>query len=131
MWGQESDRASPPQRSFCAASVGERYAPAYTLSMFARKIRVEYFHDGVSTPAPIHWLDNFAMRSFTNDSVFDDTLPVADGLLEIGSRVPLDLLADRLTDWCRRKGYLGSAAVLRLTELESGCPVNAGASHLT
>jgi hypothetical protein len=85
--------------------------------MFARKIRVEYDNAGVLTPAPIHWLDNFAMRSFTNDAIFDDTLPVADGLLEIGARVPLDLLNLRLTDWFRRKGYLGPAATLRLTEL--------------
>ncbi len=33
---------------------------------------------------PIGWIDNFAMRNFTNDAVFDDTLPVADGLLEAG-----------------------------------------------
>lgn len=85
--------------------------------MFARKIRVEYFHDGVPTPAPIHWLDNFAMRSFTNDSVFDDTLPVSDGLLEIGARVPIDLLTDRLADWFRRKGYIKAGERLRVTEL--------------
>jgi hypothetical protein len=89
--------------------------------MFARKIRVEYIArpNAAPAPAPIHWLDNFAMRSFTNDPVFDDTLPVADGLLEIGNRVPLELLSERLTDWCRRKGYLAPGAVLRLTELES------------
>jgi hypothetical protein len=87
--------------------------------MFARKIRVEYIasENAEPVPAPIHWLDNFAMRSFTNDPVFDDTLPVADGLLEIGTRVPLDLLTERLTDWCRRKGYLAAGSALRLTEL--------------
>jgi hypothetical protein len=85
--------------------------------MFARKIRVEYDNAGVPTPAPIHWLDNFAMRNFTNDLIFDDTLPVADGLMEIGSRVPLDQLAERLTDWSRRKGYLTTGATLHLTEL--------------
>jgi hypothetical protein len=85
--------------------------------MFARKIRVEYDNAGVLTPAPIHWLDNFAMRSFTNDSVFDDTLPVADGVLEIGSRVPLEFLRERLTDWFRRKGYLGANGALHITEL--------------
>ena len=63
------------------------------------------------------WLDNFAMRNFTNDAVFDDTLPVADGLLEIGSRVPLELLEERLTDWFRRKGYLNASGKLHLTEL--------------
>jgi hypothetical protein len=86
--------------------------------MFARKIRVEYDNAGTLTPAPIHWLDNFAMRNFTNDLIFDDTLPVADGLLEIGARVPLDLLNLRLTAWCRRKGYLAASATLRLTELQ-------------
>jgi hypothetical protein len=85
--------------------------------MFVRKIRVEYDNAGTLTPAPIHWIDNFAMRSFTNDQIFDDTLPVADGLIEIGTRVPIDLLHDRLTDWFRRKGYLGATGVLRLTEL--------------
>jgi hypothetical protein len=85
--------------------------------MFARKIRVEYDNAGTLAAAPLHWLDNFAMRNFTNDAIFDDTLPVADGLIEIGSRVPLDLLNDRLTDWFRRKGYLGATAVLHLTEL--------------
>ena len=85
--------------------------------MFARKIRVEYDNAGSPTPAPLKWLDNFAMRSFTNDQIFDDTLPVADGLIEIGSRVPLTLLDERLTDWCHRKGYLSADATLHLTEL--------------
>ncbi len=85
--------------------------------MFARKIRVEYDNAGTLTLAPLKWLDNFAMRDFTNDQIFDDTLPVADGLMEIGARVPLDRLSDRLTDWCRRKGYLGVSATLHLTEL--------------
>ena len=31
-------------------------------------------------PCPIAWIDSFAMRNFTNDAVFDDTLPVGDGL---------------------------------------------------
>jgi hypothetical protein len=85
--------------------------------MFARKIRVEYDKAGKPTAAPMKWLDNFSMRSFTNDQIFDDTLPVADGLIEIGSRVPIELLNERLTDWFRRKGYLGAEGVLRLTEL--------------
>jgi hypothetical protein len=85
--------------------------------MYARKIRVEYDHDGVSFAAPQKWLDNFSMRSFTNDKVFDDTLPVADGLMEIGSRVPLELLGERLSDWFRRKGYLAAGESVRLTEL--------------
>jgi hypothetical protein len=84
--------------------------------MFARKIRVEYEENGCSLPCPIKWLDNFSMRNFTNASVFDDTLPVADGKMEIGSGVPLDQLRDAMEDWFRRKGYLQKESKLSLVE---------------
>ena len=51
--------------------------------MFSRKIRVEYEADGQRQPAPLKWLDSFSMRNFTNASVFDNTLPLGDGLMEI------------------------------------------------
>jgi hypothetical protein len=70
--------------------------------MFARKIRVT--HNG--QPCPLKWLDNFSMRNFTNDAVFDDTLPTADGEMEIGARVPLDKLKASMEDWFRKKGYI-------------------------
>ena len=54
------------------------------------------------------------MRNFTNDAIFDDTLPVDDGLLEVGNRVPLDKLQEAMTDWFRRKGYLKSWDKLRV-----------------
>jgi hypothetical protein len=84
--------------------------------MFARRVRITYSHEsGAEQPCPIAWIDNFAMRNFTNDAVFDDTLPVADGLLEIGNRVPLDKVQIAMEDWFRRKGYLkqGSALVVQ------------------
>lgn len=84
--------------------------------MFARKIHVEYEEDGQRLPCPLKWLDNFAMRSFTNDQVFDDTLPVNDGLIEIGSRVPLELLRERMEDWFRRKSYLPKDSRLLVRE---------------
>jgi len=84
--------------------------------MFARKIRVEYDDHGKSLPCPLKWLDSFAMRSFTNFSVFDDTLPVADGEMEIGSAVPLEELRNSMEDWFRRKGYLPKDSRLRLAE---------------
>ena len=74
--------------------------------MFARKVKVEYESDGARHPAPLKWLDNFAMRNFTNDAIFDDTLPISDGLMEIGARVPLDRLKSDMEDWFRRKGYI-------------------------
>ena len=82
--------------------------------MFSRKIRVQYEQDGKLVPCPLKWLDNFSMRNFTNASIFDDTLPTGDGLMEIGERVPLDKLKDAMEDWFRRKGYLSRSASLRL-----------------
>jgi len=80
--------------------------------MFSRKIRVEYEQDGQSLPCPLKWLDNFSMRNFTNASIFDDTLPIADGVMEIGERVPLDKLREAMEDWFQRKGYLQKGAGL-------------------
>jgi hypothetical protein len=84
--------------------------------MFACKVRVEYEENGERRPCPVKWLDSFSMRNFTNASVFDDTLPVADGLLEIGTHVPLPELRSALEDWFRRKSYLPKGAVLLLSK---------------
>ena len=84
--------------------------------MFARKIRVEFEDHGQTHPAPLKWLDNFAMRNFTNDPIFDDTLPIADGAMEIGARVPLDRLRADMEDWFRRKSYLPKDAKLVVSE---------------
>jgi hypothetical protein len=84
--------------------------------MFARKIRVEYDDNGHSLPCPLKWLDSFSMRSFTNFSAFDDTLPVSDGEMEIGSSVPLDQLRESMEEWFRRKGYLPKDSHLVLVE---------------
>jgi hypothetical protein len=65
------------------------------------------------------WMDSFSMRSFTNASVFDDTLPVADGLIEIGAKVPLAELQTAMEDWFRKKSYLPKEASLTITELQS------------
>ena len=84
--------------------------------MFARKIRVEYEAEGRTLPFPLKWLDSFSMRNFTNASVFDDTLPIADGRMEIGYGVPLDQLRDSMQDWFRRKGYIAKDSQLLLAE---------------
>ena len=87
--------------------------------MFVRKLSVMR----VDTAGQRHaclmaWIDNFAMRNFTNDAVFDDTLPVADGVLEAGTRVPLERLQSAMEDWFRRKGYLKAGDRLEVRELE-------------
>lgn len=86
--------------------------------MFARKLRIERIDtQGRAHPCPIQWIDNFAMRNFTNDAIFDDTLPVADGLLEVGYRISLDRLHDAVENWFRRKGYLQPNEHLRIQPL--------------
>ena len=86
--------------------------------MFVRPISIQRIDpSGVAHPCPIRWIDNFAMRNFTNDAVFDDTLPVADGLLEAGHRVPLDRLQPAMEDWFRRKGYIKAGERLAVLEI--------------
>jgi len=87
--------------------------------MFARKLRVEYETAGERHPCPLKWMDNFSMRNFTNASVFDDTLPVSDGIMEIGAKVPTAALHDAMEDWFRRKNYLAQDALLVLTEVST------------
>ncbi len=84
--------------------------------MFSRRVRVEYEQDGTHLPCPLKWLDSFSMRNFTNASVFDDTLPVTDGLMEIGERVPLEKLKEAMEDWFQRKGYLSKGSGLLMEE---------------
>lgn len=88
--------------------------------MFVRKLAIDRIDkDGLRHVCPIQWIDNFAMRNFTNDAVFDDTLPLADGLLEAGHRVPLDRLRAAMEDWFRRKGYLKPGERLDVRELSA------------
>jgi hypothetical protein len=84
--------------------------------MFVCKIRVDYEEDGRRHPCPLKWLDSFSMRNFTNASVFDDTLPIADGRMEIGTKVPLHDLKSAMEDWFRRKSYLPKNAELKITQ---------------
>ena len=86
--------------------------------MFARRLSIQRIDSsGAAHPCPIRWIDNFAMRNFTNDAVFDDTLPAADGVLEAGNRVPLDRLRPAMEDWFRRKGYLNAGERLEVVEI--------------
>lgn len=89
--------------------------------MFARRLSVERVDaEGARHACPVKWIDSFAMRNFTNDAVFDDTLPVGDGALEAGLRVPLDRLREAMEDWFRRKGYLKRGERLEVGERQRG-----------
>ena len=86
--------------------------------MFKRRISIERIDaSGAAYPCPIRQIDNFAMRNFTNDPIFDDTLPAADGMLEAGHRVPLNRLKSAMEDWFRRKGCLKPEERLHIREL--------------
>ena len=86
--------------------------------MFARRLSVERVDSaGGRHACPVRWIDSFAMRNFTNDAVFDDTLPVADGLLEAGHRVPIGRLREAMEDWFRRKEYLKAGERLEVGEM--------------
>ena len=86
--------------------------------MFVRRLLIERVDaSGARQPCPLHWIDNFAMRNFTNDAAFDDTLPIADGMLEAGLRVPLERLQPAMEDWFRRKGYLKADERLEVREV--------------
>ena len=77
---------------------------------------MEYEEAGERKPCSLKWLDSFSMRNFTNDQVFDDTIPAGDGVMEIGTRVPLERLRASMEDWFRRKSYLAAGAKLVVTE---------------
>ena len=88
--------------------------------MFIRRLSIACIApDGSSRPAPLAHIDSFAMRNFTNDAVFDDTLPLADGLMEAGYRVPADRLQTAMEDWFRRKSYLNPGEMLQVAEIEA------------
>ena len=84
--------------SFVHASAG------YTGFVFAHKLRVEIIVGAERRVCPLDWLDNFCMRDFTGQAEFDDTLPLADGLLEAGSYVKPERLAEAMSAWFTRRG---------------------------
>lgn len=86
--------------------------------MFVRRLSVNRIDAaGGRHACPIHQIDNFAMRNFTNEAVFDDTFPAGDGVLEAGTRVPLERLQTAMEEWFRRKGYLKAEERLEVIEV--------------
>lgn len=72
--------------------------------MYAQKFQVDVVIDGQRRPCPVEWLDQFAMRNFTNSADFDDTLPIADGRLEAGLRLTPERFAEGLSAWLTQRG---------------------------
>ena len=72
--------------------------------MYAQKFQVDVLIRGERRPCPLEWLDQFAMRNFTNSADFDDTLPVADGRLEAGFHLTPERFAEGLAAWLTQRG---------------------------
>jgi len=84
--------------------------------MYAQKLHVDILIRGERKPCPLEWLDQFCMRNFTNSSDFDDTLPVADGLLEASFRLTPERLAEGLGAWLTQRGKgEGQPVVVEIT----------------
>ncbi len=86
--------------------------------MFARRIRVEIVSPEGRRACPLGWLDSFCMRSFTGRGAFDETLPVADGLVEVSFQVDADRLRADMEDRLTRKFGTGKLIKLALTEVK-------------
>jgi hypothetical protein len=84
--------------------------------MFARKIQVEVIGPDGARACPIAWMDSFCMRSFTGREAFDETLPVADGKLEVSFQVDLESLRVDMEDWLTRKFGEGKPVHLGFVE---------------
>jgi hypothetical protein len=72
--------------------------------VYSQKFQVDVIIRGERRPCPLEWLDQFSMRNFTNDAVFDDTLPVADGRIEASFRLTPQRFAEGLGAWLNQRG---------------------------
>jgi hypothetical protein len=72
--------------------------------MYAQRFRVDVWVRGIRKSCPLEWLDQFCMRNFTNAAEFDDTLPVADGLVQASFRLTPERFAEGLGAWLTQRG---------------------------
>ena len=79
-------------------------ARCYDLFVYAQKLKVDVLIRGERRPCPLEWLDQFCMRNFTNAAEFDDTLPTADGAVEVSFRLTPERFAQGLADWLTQRG---------------------------
>jgi hypothetical protein len=89
--------------------------------VYAQKFRVEIEIRGERRDCPLDWLDSFCMRNFTNSADFDDTLPTADGRVEVSFRLTPERLAEGLGAWLTQRGKGEGAAVAVVVTREESC----------
>ncbi len=104
MWNTKSGSDEKFRQCGRAASAGPRHLRWYHLSVYARKLIVEIVVAGQRRPCPLEWLDQFCMRNFTNAAEFDDTLPTAEGRLELSFRVTPERFAEVFSAWLMQRG---------------------------
>jgi len=86
--------------------------------MYARKFNAEMVIGNERRPVPLDWLDSFCMRNFTGSGEFDDTLPVGEGRIEVGSSVDATRLAAAMGEWFTKRGKgNGSRVAIDLSEV--------------
>ena len=67
---------------------------------------MEYEENGRRLRLSAEVAGQFLHAQFHQRQRFDNTLPVADGVMEIGTHVPFKELKAAMEDWFRRKSYL-------------------------
>ncbi len=72
--------------------------------MYAQKFSVQVLIRGERRACPLEWLDQFCMRNFTNAAEFDDTLPIAEGQVEVSFRVTPQRFAESFGAWLTQRG---------------------------
>jgi hypothetical protein len=77
---------------------------SYDGDVYAQKFRVELVIGAERRACPLEWLDQFCMRNFTNAAEFDDTLPVAEGAVEVSFRVTPERFAESFGAWLTQRG---------------------------
>jgi len=88
--------------------------------MFALSFHVSLCAGEDQTPAPKAWLDQFFMRNFTGHRAFDETLPVADGLLEAAYSVRPEEICELFERWLHGRKLIGSGTRLAVSRVERG-----------
>jgi hypothetical protein len=85
--------------------------------VYAQKFHVELEIRGQRRDCPLDWLDSFCMRNFTNSADFDDTLPIADGRVEVSFRLTPERFAEGLGAWLTQRGKgEGQPVIVRVTK---------------
>ena len=72
--------------------------------MYAQKVFVDVVIRGERRACPLEWLDQFCMRNFTNAAEFDDTLPLAEGEVEMSFRLTPQRFSEGLAAWLTQRG---------------------------